>query len=61
MTEKVKITARFLKRKMAEYEQLQVEIEQLKSEVSSSGSSLKDSALNSFEVLYGTYQIFATF
>ena len=32
MTEKAKITARFLKRKMAEYEQLQVEIEQLKAE-----------------------------
>lgn len=33
MTEKAKITARFLKRKMAEYEQLQKEIEQLKAEV----------------------------
>ena len=33
MTEKAKITARFLKRKMAEYEQLQVEIEQLKAEM----------------------------
>ena len=33
MTEKAKITARFLKRKMAEYEELQKEIEQLKAEV----------------------------
>ena len=33
MAEKAKITARFLKRKMAEYEQLQVEIEQLKAEM----------------------------
>ena len=33
MTEKAKITARFLKRKMAEYELLQKEIEQLKTEV----------------------------
>ena len=33
MTEKAKITARFLKRKMAEYEQLHAEIEQLKTEV----------------------------
>jgi len=35
MTEKAKITARFLKRKMAEYEQLQAEIEQLKVEMKS--------------------------
>ena len=33
MTEKAKITARFLKRKMAEYEELQKEIEQLQAEV----------------------------
>lgn len=33
MTEKAKITARFLKRKMSEYEQLQMEIEQLKAEM----------------------------
>jgi EPS-associated MarR family transcriptional regulator len=33
MSEKAKITARFLKRKIAEYEQLQKEIEQLKAEV----------------------------
>jgi len=33
MTEKAKITARFLKIKMAEYEELQKEIWQLKSEV----------------------------
>ena len=34
LSEKAKITGRFLKRKMAEYEQLQQEIEQLKSEIS---------------------------
>lgn len=39
MTEKAKITARFLKRKMAEYEQLQVEIEQLKAEMLQSGQA----------------------
>ena len=33
MSEKAKITARFLKRKMAEYELLQKEIEQLQAEV----------------------------
>lgn len=33
MSEKAKITARFLKRKMVEYEQLQKEIEQLKAEM----------------------------
>jgi len=33
MTEKAKITARFLKRKMVEYERLQAEIEQLKAEM----------------------------
>ena len=33
MAEIAKITARFLKRKMAEHEQLQAEIEQLKAEV----------------------------
>jgi len=33
VSEKAKITVRFLKRKMAEYELLQQEIEQLKSEV----------------------------
>lgn len=33
MSEKAKITARFLKRKMAEFEQLQKEIERLKAEV----------------------------
>ena len=33
MTEKAKITARFLKRKMAEYELLQKEIDQLQSEL----------------------------
>ena len=33
VSEKAKITVRFLKRKMAEYELLQKEIEQLKSEV----------------------------
>ena len=33
MSEKAKITARFLKRKMAEYEHLQTEIRQLKSEL----------------------------
>ena len=33
MTEKAKITTRFLKRKMAEYEQLQEEIERLKVEL----------------------------
>jgi EPS-associated MarR family transcriptional regulator len=38
MTEKAKITARFLKRKMAEYEQLQKEIEQLKIEVNQAAS-----------------------
>ena len=35
MSEKAKITARFLKRKMAEYEQSKVEIEQLQSEMKS--------------------------
>lgn len=41
MTEKAKITARFLKRKMAEYEHIQEEIEQLKSELNNdvSGST----------------------
>jgi EPS-associated MarR family transcriptional regulator len=33
VSEKAKITARFLKRKMAEYEQLQKEIEQLEAEI----------------------------
>ena len=33
MTEKAKITARFLQRKMAEYEQLQIELERLTSEL----------------------------
>ncbi|MDD7805839.1 MAG: hypothetical protein PUP46_09850 [Endozoicomonas sp. (ex Botrylloides leachii)] len=33
MTEKTKTTARFLKRKMAEHGQFQVEIEQLKAEM----------------------------
>ena len=33
MTEKAKITARFLKRKMAEYEQLEIEIDRLRKEV----------------------------
>ena len=36
IAEKAKITARFLKRKMAEYEQLRSEIEQLKAEVNES-------------------------
>ena len=39
MTEKAKITARFLKRKMAEYEQLQKEIEQLQAEVQAAKQS----------------------
>ena len=33
MTEKSKLTAEFLKRKLAEYESLQAEIEQLKTEI----------------------------
>lgn len=36
IVEKAKITARFLKRKMAEYEQLKNEIDQLKAEVNES-------------------------
>ena len=34
MTEKSKLTAEFMKRKVAEYEALQVEIESLKAEIS---------------------------
>jgi len=45
MSEKAKITARFLKRKMAEYEQLQKEIEQLQAEVKSTDTATLENQL----------------